>query len=40
MTFPPKFNPSLPSCYDGTTPPLDFLQLYILTVCAAKGDGK
>ena len=25
VTFPPKFNPSLPSRYDGTTPPLDFL---------------
>ena len=40
MTFPPKFNPSRPSCYNGTTPPLHFLQLYSLTVCAAKGDGK
>ena len=40
VTFPPKFNPSLPSRYDGTTPPLDFLQLYSLTVCAAKGDDK
>ena len=38
VTFPPKFNPSLPSRYDGTTPPLDFLQLYSLTICAAKGD--
>ena len=28
VTFPPKFNPSLSSRYDGTTPPLDFLQLY------------
>ena len=40
MTFPPKFNPSLPSRYDGTTPPLDFLQLYSLNFCAAKGDNK
>ena len=40
VTFPPKFNPSLPSRYDGTTPPLDFQQLYSLTVCAAKGDDK
>ena len=40
VTFPPKFNPSLPSRYDGTTPPLDFPQLYSLTVCAAKGDDK
>ena len=37
VTFPPKFNPSLPSRYDGTTPPLDMLHLYSLTVCAAKG---
>ena len=27
VTFPPKFNPSLPSRYDGTTPLLDFLQI-------------
>ena len=40
MTFPLKFNPSLPSRYDRTTPPLDFLQLYSLTVYAAKGDDK
>ena len=25
VVFPPKFNPSLPSRYNGTTPPLDFL---------------
>ena len=40
VTSPPKFSPSLPSRYDGTTPPLDFLQLYSLTVCAVKGDDK
>ena len=40
VSFPPKFNPSIPSRYDGTTPPINFLQLYSLTVCAAKGDDK
>ena len=40
VTFPPKFNPSLPPRYDGTAPPLDFLQLYSLAICAAKGDDK
>ena len=40
VTFPSKFNPSLPSRYDGTTPPLDFLQLYSLAICAARVDDK
>jgi hypothetical protein len=33
-----KFKPNISARYDGTTNPVEFLQLYIVTVQAARGD--
>ena len=35
-----KFKPDLPPRYDGTPDPAEFLQLYELSIEAAKGDEK
>ena len=35
-----KFKPDLPPCYDGTPDPVEFLQLYELSIEAANGDEK
>ena len=38
--WPGKFKPDLPPCYDSTTDPAEFLQLYELGIEAANGDKK
>jgi hypothetical protein len=38
MVWPDKFKPDIGACYDGTTNPVEFLQLYIIAVQAARGD--
>ena len=40
VTWPGKFKPDLPPCYDGTTDPAEFLQLYKLGIVAGNGDEK
>jgi hypothetical protein len=37
-TWPSKFWPHLPEKYDGTSSPLEFLQVYITAITAAGGD--
>ena len=40
VVWPGKFKPDLPTRYDGTTDPAEFLQLYELGIKAASGDEK
>ena len=40
VAWPGKFKPYLPSRYDGTADPAEFLQLYELGIEAANGDEK
>ena len=37
-TWPSKFRPHLPEKYNGTSNPLEFLQVYITAITAAGGD--
>jgi hypothetical protein len=37
-TWPSKFRPHLPKKYDGTSNPLEFLQVYVTAITAAGGD--
>jgi hypothetical protein len=37
-TWPSKFRPHLPEKYDGTSNPLEFLQVYVTTITAVGGD--
>jgi hypothetical protein len=37
-TWPSKFRPHLPEKYDGTSNPLEFLQVYVTAITAAGGD--
>ena len=39
-TWPCKFNPDLPPCYDGSLDPAEFLQLYTMSIRAAGGGDK
>ena len=38
VAWPSKFRPHLPEKYDGTTNPLEFLQVYVTTITAASGN--
>jgi hypothetical protein len=38
VAWPTKFRPHLPEKYDGTTNPLEFLQVYVIAITAAGGD--
>jgi hypothetical protein len=38
VVSPDKFKPDIGACYDGTTNPVEFLQLYIVAVQAVRGD--
>jgi hypothetical protein len=38
VVWPDKFKPDIGTRYDGTTNPIEFLQLYIITIQAARGD--
>ena len=38
--WPPKFRPALPKGYDGSSNPIEFLQLYTTSIQAAGGDDK
>jgi hypothetical protein len=38
MVWPDKFRPDIGACYDGTSNPVEFLQLYVVAVQAACGD--
>ena len=40
VAWPGKFKPDLPPRYDGTSDPVEFLQLYELSIEAANGDEK
>ena len=40
IAWPGKFKLDLPPCYDSTTDPAEFLQLYELGIEAANGDKK
>ena len=40
VVWPRKFKPDLPPCYDGTADPVEFMQLYELSIEAANGDEK
>ena len=37
LVWPGKFKPDLPPRYDGTTDPMEFLQLYELSIEASNG---
>jgi hypothetical protein len=38
VVWPDKFKPDISARYDGTTNPVKFLQLYVITVQTARGD--
>jgi hypothetical protein len=38
VVWPDKFKPNIGARYDGTTNPVEFLQLYVIAVQAARGD--
>jgi len=38
VAWPSKFRPHLPEKYDGTTNPLEFLQVYVNAITAASGN--
>jgi hypothetical protein len=38
VVCPDKFKPDIGARYDGTTNPVEFLQLYVIAVQAARGD--
>jgi hypothetical protein len=38
VVWPDKFKPDIGTCYDGTTNPVEFLQLYVIDVQATHGD--
>ena len=38
MAWPSKFRPHLPEKYDGTTNPLEFLQVYVTVITVAGGN--
>jgi hypothetical protein len=38
VVWPDKFKPNIGARYDGTTNPIEFLQLYIIAIQAARGD--
>jgi hypothetical protein len=38
VVWPDKFRLDIGACYDGTSNPVEFLQLYIVAVQAARGD--
>jgi hypothetical protein len=38
VVWPDKFRPDIGAHYDGTSNPVEFLQLYIIAVQAARGD--
>jgi hypothetical protein len=38
VVLPDKFKPDIGTRYDGTTNPVEFLQLYVIAVQAARGD--
>jgi hypothetical protein len=38
MVWPDKFRPNIGARYDGTSNPVEFLQLYIIAIQAARGD--
>ena len=40
VTWPGKFKPDLPPCYNGTADTAEFLQIYELGIEAANGDEK
>lgn len=40
VKWPERFRPNLPPRYDGTTSPVEFLLLYISSVCAVRGDDR
>jgi hypothetical protein len=37
-SWPPKFRPHLPKKYDGTSNPLEFLQVYVTAITAVGGN--
>jgi hypothetical protein len=38
VVWPDKFKPDIGACYDKTTNPVEFLQLYVVAVQAVRGD--
>jgi hypothetical protein len=38
VVWPDKFKPDIGACYDGTSNPIEFLQLYVVAVQAVRGD--
>ena len=38
IVWPGKFKPNMPLRYDGTPDPVEFLQLYELSIEASNGD--
>jgi hypothetical protein len=38
VVWPDKFKPDITTRYDGTTNPVEFLQLYVIAVQAVRGD--
>jgi hypothetical protein len=38
VVYPDKFKPDIGTLYDGTTNPIEFLQLYVVAVQDARGD--
>jgi hypothetical protein len=38
VAWPSKFRPHLPEKYDGSTNPMEFLQVYITAITAARGN--
>jgi hypothetical protein len=38
VVWPDKFRSDIGACYDGTSNPVEFLQLYVVAIHAARGD--
>jgi hypothetical protein len=38
VVWPDKFKPNISACYDRTTNPVKFLQLYVIAIQATRGD--
>jgi hypothetical protein len=38
VVWPDKFRPDIGARYDGTSNPVEFLQLYVVAIQAARGD--
>jgi hypothetical protein len=39
VAWPPRFRPDTPACFDRSSDPVEFLQLYVIAIWVTGGDG-